>query len=230
MNQLLEIGGKFEVIKSEKLSKYKNDVWIEVLNALTHGIAAILGVIGLILLIQKALTATVFSLAELISYCVYGVSLIALFLSSTLYHAFSFTRYKTIFQKIDHASIYILIAGSYTPYLIVSIGGILGYIFLAIIWSVALAGIIFEVGWTNKFPKLSTVLYLIMGWMSLLIIYPLYQSLHINGIILLFVGGVVYSLGTIFYRMKENGWMHVIWHLFVVGGAAFMFFSIYLYV
>lgn len=218
------------MIKSEKITKSNNDLWIEVFNALTHGIAAVLGVVGLIALIQKALNAPEFSMEELIAYIVYGLSFVTLFLSSTLYHAFSFTRYRDLFQKIDHASIYLLIAGSYTPYLMVSIGGTLGYVFLAIIWMVALAGIIFEVGWTNKFPKLSTILYLVMGWMGILIVYPLYQSLHINGIILLFLGGVVYSLGTIFYRKKDNGWMHVIWHLFVVGGAALMFFSIYIYV
>lgn len=218
------------MIETEKISSRTNEIWIEVFNALTHGAAAVLGIFGLIMLIQKALNTSIVTNAEITAYIIYGISLIALFFSSTLYHALSFTPFKLILQKLDHASIYLLIAGSYTPYLIISIGGTFGYVFLAIIWIIALAGIVFEVGWTNKYPKLSTILYLVMGWMGLLILYPLYQSLDINGILLLFFGGVIYSAGTFFYRMKDNGWMHVIWHLFVVGGAALMFFSIYLYV
>lgn len=208
----------------------KNDIWIEIFNAITHGIAALLGVAGIILLVEKVLSSSVFSGIELTSYIIYGSSFVILFLASTLYHSFSFTRLRDLFQKIDHASIYLLIAGSYTPYLMVTVGGTIGYVFLAIVWSAAIAGIVFEVIWTNRFPKVSTYLYLIMGWLGILLIYPLYQSINLTGLILLLVGGLFYSAGTIFYRMKENGWMHVIWHLFVMTGAGFMFFSIYLYV
>lgn len=214
--------------KTQNLSK--NEVWIEVFNAITHGLAAVLGVVGMVLLVEKAISVSEFSTAEFVSYIVYGSSFIILFLASTLYHSFSFTPYRDLFQKIDHASIYLLIAGSYTPYLIVTVGGAVGYTFLAIVWAAAIGGIVFEVIWTNRYPKLSTYLYLIMGWMGLFLIYPLYQSFNPIGLLLLFIGGVFYSVGTIFYRMKDNGWMHVIWHLFVVAGAAFMFFSIYLYV
>ena len=208
----------------------KNDILIEVFNAITHGIGALLSLIGLILLLQKAVATPNSSVSELVSYVIYGSSMVILFLSSTLYHSFSFTNMKDLFQKIDHASIYLLIAGSYTPYLMVTVGGQMGYVFLGIIWTAALAGIIFEVVWTNRFPKLSTYMYLVMGWMGLLLIYPLYLNFAFSGILLLFLGGVFYSLGTFFYRMKHNGWMHVIWHLFVMAGAAFIFSSIYLYV
>lgn len=208
----------------------KNELWVEIFNAITHGIAAILGVVGMIFLVEKAISTPNLSMSELVSYIIYGSSLIILFLASTLYHSFVFTGHRDLFQKIDHASIYLLIAGSYTPYLMVTVKGAVGYTFLAIVWIAAIAGIIFEVIWTNRFPKLSTYLYLIMGWLGIFLIYPLYQSLDLTGIILLFVGGIFYSVGTIFYRMKENGWMHVVWHLFVIAGAAFMFFSIYLYV
>ena len=208
----------------------RNDILIEVFNAITHGIGALLSVIGLILLVQKAITTPGFSVSELVSYIIYGSSMVILFLSSTLYHSFSFTNMKDLFQKIDHASIYLLIAGSYTPYLMVTVGGTIGYVFLGIVWTAALAGIIFEVVWTNRFPKLSTYMYLIMGWMGLLLLYPLYLNFAVSGIMLLFLGGIFYSLGTFFYRMKHNGWMHVIWHLFVMAGAAFIFLSIYLYV
>ena len=208
----------------------KNDILIEVFNAITHGIGALLSLIGLILLLQKAITTPDSSVSELVSYVIYGSSMVILFLSSTLYHSFSFTNIKDLFQKIDHASIYLLIAGSYTPYLMVTVAGTMGYVFLGIIWTAALAGIIFEVVWTNRFPRLSTYMYLVMGWMGLLLIYPLYLNFSFSGILLLFLGGVFYSLGTFFYRMKHNGWMHVVWHLFVMAGAAFIFASIYLYV
>ena len=208
----------------------RNDKLIEVFNAITHGAGTLLSVIGLVLLVHKAATTPDSSVSEMISYIIYGSSLVILFLSSTLYHSFSFTKLKNLFQKIDHASIYLLIAGSYTPYLMVTVGGTLGYIFLAVVWTAALAGIIFEVVWTNRFPKLSTYLYLIMGWMGLLLLYPLYLNFTVSGIVFLFLGGIFYSLGTFFYRMKHNGWMHVIWHLFVITGATFMFLSIYLHV
>lgn len=208
----------------------KNELLVEIFNAITHGIVALLGVVSMIFLLDKALSNPQVVVSEVIAYSIYGTSLIMLFLASTLYHSFSFSNYKDLFQKIDHASIYLLIAGTYTPYLMVTVGGAVGYMFLAIVWIAALAGVIFEVVWTNRFPKLSTYLYLIMGWMGVFLIYPLYQSLQMNGIILLFLGGLSYSIGTIFYKMKHLDWMHVIWHLFVATGAIFMYFSIYLYV
>lgn len=208
----------------------KSDIVVEVFNAITHGIAALLGVVAMIFLLDKALSYPEYTISELVAYTIYGTSLIILFLSSTLYHSFSFSNYKDLFQKIDHASIYLLIAGTYTPYLMITVGGMIGYLFLAVVWIAALAGIIFEVVWTNRYPRLSTYLYLIMGWLGIFLIYPLYQSLHISGVVLLFLGGLFYSIGTIFYRMKHLNWMHIIWHLFVVAGAAFMYFSIFLYV
>lgn len=213
---------------NNKLSK--NKVYAEFMNAVTHGLGVCLSIIALIFLIKKSLSSPSFSMEELISYIIYGASAITLFLASTLYHSFIFSKLRDLFQKIDHASIYLLIAGTYTPYLMVIVGGRTGYSFLIALWAVAIAGIVFEVGWTNKFPKLSTILYLVMGWIGVFLIYPLYNNFHINGIILLFLGGLTYTIGTIFYKMKHNNWMHVIWHLFVIGGATFMYLSILIYV
>ena len=210
-----------------KLS-YTKQVIIEVLNAATHGIGALLSIIATVALILKGVQHS--SHLEIGSYAIYGASLFLLFLNSTLYHSFSLTRYKDVFQKIDHSSIYLLIAGTYTPYLMVSIGGLVGYGFLALVWALAIGGIIFEVSSIGRWPKLSTFLYLGLGWLSVFIIYPLAQSIPLTGILLLALGGVTYSLGTIFYRMKDNKWMHIIWHLFVLGGAVFMFYSILYYV
>ena len=207
---------------------WRKQILIEVLNATTHGIAALLSILGTIYLILKGVAQQ--SPLAIVSYSIYGTSLFLLFLNSTLYHSFSFTRYKRLFQKIDHSSIYLLIAGTYTPYLMLAISGWLGYAFLALIWALALAGIIFEISLIGKMPKLSTYLYLALGWLSVFIIYPLAHSIEMTGIGLLALGGVTYSLGTIFYRMKHNKWMHIIWHLFVIGGAVLMFYSIWLYV
>lgn len=213
-----------------QLEKYtrSKQILIETLNAFTHGVAAIGSIIAIVLLILKGIEGA--STVAIVAYIIYGLSLFTLFLNSTLYHSFSLSKYKAIFQKIDHGSIYLLIAGTYTPYLMISIGGTFGYIFLAIIWTLALAGIVFEVIATDKYPKLSTYMYLGLGWLGIAIMYPLYQNIELNGLFLLAFGGIVYSLGTIFYRMKDNKWMHIIWHLFVVGGAFFMFISIYQYV
>ena len=210
-----------------KLS-YTKQVLIEVLNAATHGIGALLSIIATVALILKGVQHG--SHLEIVSYAIYGASLFLLFLNSTLYHSFSLTRYKDVFQKIDHSSIYLLIAGTYTPYLMVSIGGLVGYGFLALVWALAIGGIIFEVSAIGRWPKLSTFLYLGLGWLSVFIIYPLAQSIPLTGILLLALGGVTYSLGTIFYRMKNNKWMHIIWHLFVLGGAILMFYSILYFV
>lgn len=207
----------------------KREGWVEALNSLTHGIGGILGFIALYLLLNKENVGEAFSSPEYNSYFIYGLSMIILFSASALYHAFSFTQLKDLFQKIDHASIYLLIAGSYTPYLVIVIGGKLGYGFLTLIWLAAISGIIFEVIWTNRFPKLSTYLYLTMGWTGILLIYPLYQSLNPNGIFLILLGGLFYTIGSYFYQKKHLDWMHIIWHLFVLAGAAFVFLSIYFY-
>ena len=215
-------------MKETLILSYTKQVLIEVLNAATHGIGALLSIIATVALILKGVQHG--SHLEIVSYAIYGASLFLLFLNSTLYHSFSLTRYKEVFQKIDHSSIYLLIAGTYTPYLMVSIGGLAGYGFLALVWALAIGGIIFEVSAIGRWPKLSTFLYLGLGWLSVFIIYPLAQSIPLTGILLLALGGVTYSLGTIFYRMKDNKWMHIIWHLFVLGGAVFMFYSILYFV
>lgn len=204
----------------------RRDIWVEFLNTITHGLGSILGIFGLFLLLNKENI----SISEYRSYIVYGLSMIILFAASAFYHAFSFTRFKEIFQKIDHASIYLLIAGSYTPYLVAVVGGKLGYIFLALIWLAAIAGIVFEVIWTNRYPKLSTYLYLAMGWLGIFLIYPLYQLLNMRAMSLLILGGLSYTLGSYFYQKKHLDWMHIVWHIFVLTGAFFIYLSIYLYV
>lgn len=200
--------------------------WVEVLNSVTHGLGSFLGVFALLSLLNKENI----SIQEYRSYIVYGASMILLFGASSLYHAFSFTPAKKLFQKIDHASIYLLIAGSYTPYLVAVVDGKTGYIYLLLIWILAAAGIVFEVIWTDRYPKLSTYLYLAMGWMGIFLIYPLYKTLDLGAMILLFIGGLSYTAGSYFYQKKHLDWMHIIWHIFVLAGAFFIYLSIYFYI
>lgn len=206
----------------------KKTYLIEILNAFTHGIATLLSIIGLIFLIYKGIALD--SSLAIIAYCIYGASLILLFLNSTLYHSLKFTKFRYFFQRLDHGAIYILIAGTYTPYLLVGIGGQLAWIFLGLVWGLAIVGILFELFWINKFPRLSTFMYLGLGWLGVLMVCPLIQNVEWTGVALLALGGLVYSLGTIFYSMKHIQWMHIIWHLFVMAGAFFMYISILLYV
>lgn len=200
----------------------------EVLNATTHGIATVLSVVGLIFLIFKAVEAQ--DMSQLISYIVYGVSLILLYLSSTLYHSLKFTKFQHIMQRLDHASIFLLIAGTYTPYTVIVIGGTVGTIATVIIWLIAFFGVVYKTVWFKYFTGLSVWLYIGMGWISLFLLHYLYQGLGTRGLGWLFAGGVAFTVGTIFYNLKNVKFMHVVWHLFVILGTLCMFISIYLYI
>lgn len=205
----------------------RNILVAEIFNAITHGIGTVLGVIGLVFLIFKA--NELHSPVAFSAYVIYGISLILLFLFSTLYHSLSFTKAKKAMRVFDHSAIYLLIAGSYTPYCLVSIGGINGWIMFVVIWILALLGVVLKCFTIGKHKWLSLALYLGMGWLSLFLIMPLYQTIGLNGLLLLIFGGVCYSVGTIFYSMKKIHFMHVVWHIFVMLGAGFMYFSIFLY-
>ncbi|HCM90133.1 MULTISPECIES: hemolysin III family protein [Vagococcus] len=199
----------------------------EVFNAITHGIGTGLSIAGLVLLIIKG--AQMGSPIRIVSYSIFGASMILLFLFSTLFHSLIFTKAKKVFQVFDHSSIYLLIAGSYTPFCLVTIQGWLGWTLFGIVWSIAIAGIVFKSLWLQKRGKTDVVLYIIMGWICLIAIKPLYIGLGSTGFLLLFLGGVSYTVGAIFYSMKNVKFMHVVWHLFVMLGAIFIYFSIYLF-
>lgn len=202
-------------------------IFVEVLNALTHGIGAVLSIVGLVFLYLKAIdNGGRFSLT---SYIIYGLSLITLYLSSTLYHSFKFTKIQKVFRRIDHSSIFLLIAGTYTPYTLLTIGGRKGWFFFAVIWTIALFGVLYKTFWFDKFTNLSVFLYIGMGWMSMFMIRSLYIGLGTGGFWLLVSGGLAFTLGVLFYVQKNIKMMHVVWHLFVMAGTTFMFLSIYFY-
>ncbi|WP_412499380.1 PAQR family membrane homeostasis protein TrhA [Vibrio furnissii] len=201
----------------------------EAANAISHGIGFILGIVGLVLLLVKAMDHRADALT-LASMSIYGGSMIALFLASTLYHAIPHQNAKRWLKTFDHCAIYLLIAGSYTPFLLVSLRTPLAFGLMIVIWLIALFGIIMKIAFVYRFKRLSLVTYLIMGWLSLIVIYQLALNLDVGGLTLLAAGGVVYSLGVIFYVAKRISYNHAIWHAFVLAGCACHFLAIYLYI
>ncbi|MCG6414829.1 PAQR family membrane homeostasis protein TrhA [Vibrio fluvialis] len=201
----------------------------EVANALSHGVGLILGIVGLVLLLVKAVDHRADALT-IVSMSIYGGSMIALFLASTLYHAIPHQNAKRWLKTFDHCAIYLLIAGSYTPFLLVSLRTPLAFGLMIVIWSIALIGIIMKIAFVYRFKRLSLVTYLTMGWLSLIVIYQLALNLDVGGLTLLAAGGVVYSLGVIFYVAKRIPYNHAIWHAFVLAGCACHFLAIYLYI
>ena len=201
----------------------------EVANSISHGIGFIFGIVGLVLMLTQAAASQANAIA-ITSYSLYGGSMILLFLASTLYHAIPHPAAKLWLQKLDHCAIYILIAGTYTPFLLVGLKSPLAHGLMAVIWSLALLGVLFKLAFVHRFEALSVITYLLMGWLSLIVVYQLALKLSPGGIWLLAAGGIIYSLGVIFYVSKRIPYNHAIWHGFVLGGSVCHFLAIYLYV
>lgn len=201
----------------------------EIANSISHGIGLVFGIVGLVLLLGQAADTHASTLA-ITSYALYGGSMILLFLASTLYHAVPHPRAKIWLKKFDHCAIYLLIAGTYTPFLLVGLDSPLARGLMVVIWGLALLGILFKLTIAHRFKVLSLVTYLAMGWLSLVVIYQLATRLSPGGVTLLAVGGLIYSLGIIFYVCKRIPYNHAIWHGFVLGGSVCHFLAIYLYV
>lgn len=201
----------------------------EIANSLSHGVGLIFGIVGLVLLLVQAIGDNASAMA-ITSYSLYGGSMILLYLASTLYHAIPYQKAKYWLKKLDHCAIYLLIAGTYTPFLLVGLNSPLAKGLMAVIWGLALFGVIFKLAFAHRFEVLSLVTYLTMGWLSLIVIYQLATKLSPGGVILLALGGLIYTLGVIFYASKRYRFGHAIWHGFVLGGSACHFLAIYFYV
>jgi len=200
----------------------------EIANAITHGIGALLSVAALVILI---VFASIYSSAwHVVSFTIYGVSMLLLFVSSTLVHSFPEGKTKDLFEIFDHSSIYLFIAGTYTPILFVVVQGVLGWTIFGIIWGTALAGVAFKAFFTKRFLFLSTTFYIAMGWLIVIAWKPVAEGLAGGGLTLLVTGGVLYTLGTIFYVWKAFPYHHAVWHLFVLAGAIAHFFMILFYI
>lgn len=201
----------------------------EIANTISHGVGLIFGIVGLVLLLIQAVTNNAGALA-ITSYSMYGGSMILLFLASTLYHAIPYQKAKYWLKKLDHCAIYLLIAGTYTPFLLVGLNSPLAKGLMAVIWGIAIIGVFFKLAFAHRFEAFSLISYLTMGWLSLIVIYQLALKLSTGGMVLLAIGGVIYSLGVIFYASKRIPFAHAIWHGFVLGGCACHFMAIYFYV
>ena len=201
----------------------------EIANSISHGLGCLFGVVALVLMLNQARDTGADAMA-ITSYSLYGGSMILLFLASTLYHAIPNGRARPWLKKLDHCAIYLLIAGTYTPFLLVGLRSPLAYGLMVVIWSLALAGIIFKLTIAHRFRVLSLVTYLCMGWLSLIVVYQLAMTLAPGGIWLLAIGGIIYSLGVIFYVARRIPFNHAIWHGFVLGGCVCHFCAIYFYV
>ena len=197
----------------------------ELLNIMTHGVGALLSVIGLIVLCQQANSKGTY--LHLVSYIIFGSTLIALYLASTLYHSFANTKFNQFFKKIDHLSIYFLIAGTYSPLMLIGIEGSVGLIMIAVIWGLVVVSCIFRCSKNKILQKIAFINYLLMGWLVLIVLDKLFVSLSTRSIYLLIAGGLFYTVGVIFYLWEKLPFNHSIWHLFVLGGSTSHYFSIY---
>lgn len=197
----------------------------EFLNAITHGVAFLMAIWGLVYLLIRAEGSLAVS-----SVAIYGGSLVLMFLSSTVYHSVSHQKFKPILKLIDHSAIYVLIAGTYTPFLLISLNGWMGTLGVTIIWTIAIVGLVFKWLAGQRFAKISVAFYLLMGWLIVLFIYPLYQAVPGGGLWLLLAGGVCFSVGVGFYMAKHKPFTHAIWHCFVIAGCSCHFLSIYHFV
>jgi len=213
-------------MNKENVSLYS--IGEEIAHTITHGIGALLSIAGLTVLVAFAsLNGDAWHIT---SSSIFGATLVILYSTSSLYHGISHPKAKSILQLLDHAAIYLLIAGTYTPFLLVSLRGIWGWSLFGVIWSIALIGIVLEFVDSKRFQKLSLWLYLGMGWIALIAINPMLEHVETGGLILLLLGGLSYSLGVIFFVRDHLAYNHAIWHLFVLAGSAFHFFSVLFYV
>ncbi len=200
----------------------------EIANSVTHGIGSALSIAGCVLLIVAA--AKTGSAMKVVCASVYGACLIILFTMSTLYHALTPPKAKKVFRIFDHISIFILIAGSYTPISLCSVGGWIGWTMFGVVWGMAILGIVLNSISIEKFKIFSMVAYIVMGWCVIVAIKPVMMALSSPAMVLLVAGGVAYTIGIAFYAMTKIRYMHSIWHLFVLAGAILQYFCIQLYV
>lgn len=199
----------------------------EISHAISHGVGAALSLGGLpVLIVMAALQGTVW---HVVSFSIFGVSMFLLYLSSTLVHSFPEGRVKHIFDIFDHSAIYVFIAGTYTPFLLTILRGPLGWTMFGVMWGLTVLGIIFKIFFVKRFLYLSTLLYILMGWLIVVAWKPLTAVFPAEGITLLVTGGVLYSVGAIFYVWRGFHFHHFIWHLFVLAGSILHYFAILFY-
>lgn len=200
----------------------------EKLNVYSHGLGLLLSIAALVLLVVKASIDG--SVWRILSFSIFGVSLIVLYAASTFFHNAKRPKLRKRLNIFDHASIYVLIAGSYTPFTLVTLHGTLGWVLFGITWGIALTGIILKLFYTGKYEKASTIAYVLMGWMIVFAIKPLIANLTSEGLLWLIWGGVSYTVGAILYSVNKLKFNHIIFHIFVLVGSFCHFVAVYFYV
>ena len=207
----------FQTLRSRKRADHLVDIRDEIASALTHGLGAVAALAGgAVLITLAAIHGDAWQLGASI---VFGITLLLLYTASTLYHAIQHPVAKGRLKVFDHCAIYLLIAGSYTPFTLIGLRGAWGYSLFAAIWTIAIAGVIFKLFYTGRFKLLSTIIYIVMGWLVIIAIKPLLTSLDAWTLGCLLAGGVFYTLGTYFYHRESIRYSHAIWHLFVIAGS-----------
>lgn len=200
----------------------------ELFNSISHGVGTLYAITALVLLsVFSGLTGDAW---KIVGAVIYGISLIALFLASTLYHGFRPGKAKNIFEIMDHSAIFILIAGTYTPFTLVNLRGWLGWTIFGIVWGLTIVGIIYKIFFVKKFVIFSTLLYILMGWLIVFAIGPLSETLSSGGLFWLVLGGILYTAGTPFYIIRKIPYHHAIWHLFVLAGSIAHFITVFFYI
>ena len=200
----------------------------ELANCLTHGLGALLSVAGLVLLVGSA--ARHGDAWHVVSSAIFGTTLVLLYTASTLYHSSRGERRRQVLQKFDHAAIFLLIAGAYTPFVLVPLRGPWGWSLFGVVWGLAIIGVALKFWFAGRFRVVSTLIYLAMGWLVMVAIKPLLAALPVGGVKLLVVGGLCYTGGAAFYLWKRLPYHHAIWHLFVLGGSACHWAAVFCYI
>ncbi|MDY7396168.1 hemolysin III family protein [Aureibaculum sp. 2210JD6-5] len=213
-------------MKNEHLTYY--DSTEEKLNIITHAIGLILSIVALVLLVIRANEYG--TARHIVSFTIFGASLILLYSASTIYHYSQKPELRHKLNIVDHSAIYILIAGTYTPFTLVTLKGALGWTIFGITWGIALVGIVFKLFYTGRFDKISTAAYVAMGWIIIFAIKPLIENLPINGLYWLMAGGIFYTIGAILFSLRKIPYNHAIFHVFVLFGSFSHFMAVYFYV
>jgi hemolysin III len=197
-------------------------------NVATHAMGLVLSVgAGAALIIASIWRGSVW---HIVGCSIFAASLILLYCSSTLYHVFTGPRVKRVFRALDHSAIYILIAGTYTPFTLVSLRGGWGWSLFGVLWGLALGGVVLKIFLVGRFPVLSTAVYVLMGWIGVIALKPLVSAVSLRGLLWLLAGGILYTGGVLFYAAKRMPYNHAVWHLFVLGGSICHYGAVLFYV
>lgn len=213
---------------AEKTVERRQTVREEVANSISHGVAAGLSIAALSVLV--ALASVKGDPWRIVAFSIYGASLVLLYTASTLYHSIPWPSVKRHLRRLDHASIYLLIAGTYTPFTLVCMRNRWGWTMFGVVWGIAAFGVVFKTFFTGRFDVLSTLLYLAMGWIALIAVKPILESVPSGAIFWMALGGLSYTLGVVFYAWQRIPYHHTIWHGFVIGGSLFHFFAMVFFV